>query len=180
MKISVNDEEIVFQKYDFPMLIHGKAFTQSGASFFSVSLMTKFFENGEKIVFFTALPPAKELFKEQLNGRMNENIIIIPTGDEEEFIKELDTIKDLEERIVLFKNIEDYSEKLFDKLKDHKYTIFSGDIDKCEFKEQLAKMDFQTKIFFSYPEKIEINNKIELPKYKGMIISPKYNGMISL
>jgi len=180
MNIFINGKEIIFNKEDFPMLINGKAFTQSGASFFSVSLMTKLFENGEKIVFFTALSPAKELFNEQLNGRMNENIIIIPTGDENGFIKELDIIKDLDERIILFKNIEDYSEKLFDKLKNHKYVIFSGDIDKCKFRDQLANKDFQTKIFFSYPEKMEVNNKIELPKYKGLIISSKYNGIISL
>lgn len=180
MKISVNDEEVVFNKENFPMFINGKAFTQSGASFFSVSLMTKLFEQGERVVFFTALPPAKELFMSQLDGRMNDNIIIIPTGDEEAFIKQLDEIKDLNERIVLFKNIENYSIKLFDKLKDHKHIIFSGDIDKCEFGDKLSKMNFRTKIFFSYSEKMKVENKVELPKYKGLIISQKYNGIISL
>lgn len=180
MKILINDKEVVFNKEDFPMFINGKAFVQSGASFFSVSLMTMFFEKGEKIVFFTGFDPAKELFKEQLSGRINENIIIIPTGDEEAFIKELDKIEDLDERIILFKNIEEYSIKLFDKLKNHKYVIFSGDIDKCGFSEQLSNKDFKTEIFFSYPEKMEVENKIDLPKYKGLIVSSKYNGIISL
>jgi len=180
MKITINEQEVVFGKEDFPMFINGKAFVQSGASFFSVSLMTKLFEQGEKIVFFTGFDPAKELFRQQLDGRMNENIILIPTGDEEAFIKGLDEIKDLDERIILFKNIEEYSIKLFDKLKDHKYVIFSGDIDKCTFGDKLANKDFKTKIFFSYPDKIEIEGKIELPKYKGLIISQKYNGIISL
>lgn len=180
MKILVNEEEIIFNKEDFPMLINGKAFVQSGASFFSVSLMTKLFKNGEKILFFTGFDPAKDLFKEQLKGEMNDNIIIIPTGDEEDFIKELDNIKDLDERIVLFKNIEEYSLNLFNKLKDQKLVIFSGDIDKCEFKDELIKKEFKTKIFFSYPERMEIENKIELQKYKGHIISNKYNGLISL
>lgn len=180
MKILINDKEVVFNKEDFPMFINGKAFIQSGASFFSVSLMTKLFEQGEKIVFFTGFDPAKELFKEQLDGRMNENIIVIPTGDEEAFMKQLDEIKDLDERIVLFKNIEDYSLKLFNKLKDHPYVIFSGDIDKCEFGDELSRMNFKTKILFSYPEKMKVENKIELPKYKGLIISQKYNGIISL
>lgn len=180
MKILINDQEVVFTKEDFPMFVNGKAFTQSGASFFSVSLMTKLFEQGEKIVFFTGFDPAKELFKEQLGGRMSENIIIIPTGDEEAFMRQLDEIKDLDERIILFKNIEEYSLKLFDKLKDHKNVIFSGDIDKCAFGDELSKMNFRTKIFFSYPEKMKVENKVELPKYKGLIISQKYNGIISL
>ena len=180
MKISINEQEVVFNKEDFPMFINGKAFVQSGASFFSVSLMTKLFEQGEKIVFFTGFDPAKELFRDQLNGRMNENIIIIPTGDEDDFIKELDKIKDLDERIILFKNIEEYSIKLFNKLKDHKYVIFSGDIDKCAFRNELLGINFKTKIFFSYPEKTEVANKVDLHKYKGLIISSKYNGIISL
>ncbi len=180
MKILVNEKEVVFNKEDFPMFINGKAFVQSGASFFSVSLMTKLFENEEKIVFFTGFDPAKDLFKEQLNGEMNDNIIIIPTGDEDDFIKELDTIKDLDERIILFKNIEEYSINLFNKLKDQNFVIFSGDIDKCEFGEELMKKEFKTKIFFSYPEKFEVENKIDLPKYNGHILGDRYNGIISL
>jgi len=168
MKILIKDEEVFFNKSDFPMLINGKAFVKSGASFFSVSLMTKLFESGEKIVFFTGFDPAKELFKNQINGRTNNNIIIIPTGNEDDFIKELDKIKDLNERIILFKNIEEYTIKLLNKLKDHKYVIFSGDIDKCEFTNELLKINFKTKIFFSYSEN------------KGLIISSKYNGIISL
>ena len=180
MNILVNNGIVNFSKEDFPMLINGKAFVQSGASFFSVSLMTKLFESGEKIVFFTALPPAKELFRDQLSGRMNDNIIIIPTGNEEDFIKELDEIKDLDGRIILFKNIEDYSIKLFDKLKDRKLVIFSGDIDKCEFAEQLIGKEFKNRIFFSYPNNMKIENKIELPKYSGHIIGEKYNGEIKI
>jgi len=181
MKFLINDEEVNFNKEDFPIFINGEAFTQSGASFFSVSLMTKISEEGEKIVFFTALPPAKELFRSQLGERVNdENIMIIESGDEDNFIKELDGIKNLEERTVLFKNIEDYSESLFNRLKDHKLTIFSGDIDKCIFGDNLAKMDFKTKILFTYPEKLEIEDKINLSKYYGCVIGKRLNGIIRI
>ncbi len=180
MELLVNNEIINFKQEDFPMLVSGKAFVGSGASFFSVSLMTKLFESGEKIVFFTALPPAKKLFRSQIGDRMNDSIILIESGDENNFIEKLNEIEDLNERIILFKNIENYSSKLFDKLKNQKLVIFSGDVDKCEFVEELKKKDFKTKIFFSYPEKIEIENKIELPKYNGQIISSKYQGLISI
>lgn len=181
MRFLVNNEIVEFKHEDFPMLVSGRAFVGSGASFFSVSLMTKFFELGEKIVFFTGFPPAKELFRSQIGNKINDDkIIIILTGDEDDFIKKLDEIKDLEERIILFKNIEEYSVKLFNRLKDHKLVIFSGDVDKCEFVEELKEKEFKTKIFFSYPEKIDIDNKIELPKYHGLIINSKYKGLISI
>jgi len=69
---------------------------------------------------------------------------------------------------------------LFNKLKDHKLTIFSGDIDKCVFGDQLATMDFKTRIFFTYTDKIKIENKINLPKYSGYIISSNYEGDIKI
>lgn len=178
MKILINDKEVVFNKEDFPMLINGA--DKSGASFFSISLLVNLFENGEKVLLFSAFDPAKEEFRKQLSDSINENALIIESGDEENFIKELDKVSDLSNRIVLCKNVENYSFNLFNKLKDQELVIFSGDIDKCEFGEQVANKDFKTKIFFSYPEKLEIENKIELPKYKGLIISQKYNGVISL
>ncbi len=178
MKILINDKEVIFNKEDFPMLINGA--DKSGASLFSISLLTSLFENKEKVLLFSAFDPAKEEFKKQLGVSINENALIIESGDESVFIKELDEIQDLSERIILCKNIENYSSSLFDKLKDQKLVIFSGDTNKCEFGEKLVNKDFKTKIFFSYPEKIEVVDKIYLPKYKGMIISSKYEGIISL
>lgn len=180
MNILVNNKIVEFNKEDFPMFINGQAFINSGASFFSVSLMTKFSLAGQKIVFFTGFPPAKELFREQIGNHINDNIIIIDSGDEDEFIHKLDEIKDLDERIILFKNIEEYSIKLFDKLKDKKFIIFSGDIDKCVFKDSLLKKDFKNKIFFSYPQDVNIKGRIDLPQYSGHIIGDKYKGIIKL
>ena len=178
MKILIDDREVVFNKEDFPILINGA--DKSGASFFSISLLVNLFENGEKVLLFSAYDPAKEEFRKQLGNSINENALIIESGDEENFIKELDKVSDLSNRIVLCKNIENYSSNLFNKLKNQKLVIFSGDIDKCEFGEQLVKKDFKTKIFFSYTKKIKVENKMELPKYKGMIISSNYKGIISL
>ena len=179
MDILVNDKIIEFDKNDFPMLINGQAFVNSGASFFSVSLMTKLTQMGKKVVFFTGFPPAKELFREQIKNSKSDNIMIIDSGNEDVFINNLDEIKDLKERIILFKNIEEYSSKLFNKLKDHEFIIFSGDIDQCVFKKELLKIDFKNKIFFSYPKNIEMSNKLKLPKYSGHIIGNK-NGIIKL
>lgn len=178
MNILVNNKIVNFNKEDFPILINGQAFINSGASFFSVSLITKLVQQGEKIVFFTGFPPAKELFREQIGNDRNNDVIIIDSGDENNFIRMVDEIKDLEERIILIKNIEEYSVKLFSKLEDKKLIIFSGDIDKCVFRDALLNKDFTNKIYFSYPKNIEIQNKIELPQYSGHIIGNKYNGVI--
>lgn len=178
MKILINDKEMVFSKEDFPMLINGA--DKSGASFFSISLLTKLFENKEKVLLFSAFEPAKEEFRKQVGDSISNDSLIIESGDEKNFIKELDNVNDLFDRVVLCKNIENYSSNLFIKLKNQELVIFSGDIDKCQFGDQLAIANFKTKIFFSYPKKIEVADKIDLPKYKGMIISSKYKGLISL
>ena len=178
MKILLNGEEIIFNKEDFPILISGAC--KTGSSIFSISLVTSLFENGNKILFLTAYPEAKIDLRRQIGDSINDNAIIVDSGEENIFIEKLDQMEDLGDTVILLKNMENYSTNLFNKLKDQKLVIFSGDIDKCEFGEQLAKKDFKTKIFFSYPLEIEVKNKIELPKYNGHIISDKYSGLISL
>ena len=178
MNILLNNNIIYFTQEDFPILISGS--DGSGASMFSVSLLVEMFKKGEKIVFFSAQEPAKDEFKKQVGNSLNQNALIIESGEENIFLEKIDKILNLSERIILFKNIENYSKNVFDKLDDRKLVIFSGDIDKCIFGNELAKKDFKTKIFFSYTEKIEIKNRPELLKYHGLIISKKYNGIISL
>jgi len=178
MNIVVNDQPIKFTHEDFPMLISGVP--SAGSSFFSIELMVNLFQNGEKVVLFSAFEQAKELFKKEIGDEANENILIIESGDDTKCIEQLDTINDLSERIVLFKNIDNYDAKLFDKLKDEKLVIFSGNLDECSFKDELLKKDFKTKIFFSYPKDIEIENKLELPKYCAYIVSDKYQGIITV
>lgn len=178
MEISINNEIVNFSKDDFPVLINGA--DKSGASFFSIILLANLFKDGNKVLLFSAYPPAKEEFRKQLGNKINEDSLIIESGDEDSFINELDGIRDLSERIILFKNIENYSQKLFDKLKNQKLIIFSGNVDSCEFGEQLSNKNFNTKIFFSYSDKMRIENKIDLPKYNGYIKSEKYDGIVRL
>lgn len=178
MNILVNNEMIKFIHDDFPMLVSGAP--SAGSSFFSVGLMVSLLNQGEKILLFSAYEQAKELFREHLNESPNDNAMIIESGDGNLFIKQLGEIKDLSERIILFKNIDNYDAKLFDKLKNQELIIYSGDLDKCSFRDDLVKIDFKTKIFFSYPDCLNINDKIDLPKYNGLIINKKYNGVIKL
>ncbi len=178
MNVVVNDQPITLTHEDFPMLISGAP--GEGSSYFSIELMVKLFQNGEKVVLFSAFEQAKELFKKEIGDTTNENVSIIESGDDNTFIEELKNIPDLSERIVLFKNIDNYDQKLFDQLKDAKLVIFSGDLDQCQFKDELLKKEFKTKIFFSYPQGVEIENKIELPKYCAQIINDRNTGIITV
>ena len=178
MKILINNKNINFNHDDFPMLISG--IEKSGSSFFSVCLMEKLFNAGEKIIFFSAFPQAKKQFRDEVGDNINDNALILESGEEVDLLDAVNNISDLEERILLVKNIEHYETDLFDRFKDKKLIIFSGDIDKCEFNNELIIKEFKTKIFFSYPEKITIDNKIDLPKYTGLIINDKYTGLISI
>ncbi len=177
MNILINNKIVNFNHEDFPMLISG--LPGAGSSFFSIELMVDLFKQGDKVILFSAYEQAKELFKKEMKGSFgDENALIIESGDDSLFIEQLDKIQDLSERIILFKNIDNYDSKLFDKLKDNKLMIFSGNIDECKFKDELLNKEFKTKIFFSYPLGIKIENKLELPKYHGHIISDKHNGII--
>lgn len=178
MNILVNNEIVNFSKEDFPMLI--SAAPSAGSSFFSIELMINLFKQGEKIILFSAYEQAKELFKQELENNINDNALIIESGDDNLFLEQLDKIQDLSERIILYKNIDNYDSRLFFKLKERELVIFSGDIDRCEFNEQLMSKEFKNKIFFSYPDKFKIDNKIDLPKYSGHIIGDKYNGEIKI
>lgn len=178
MNIFVNNNKVLFNKDDFPILISGAP--GAGSSFFSIEMMIHLFKQEERIVLFSAYEQAKDLFRSEIGDTLNKNVLIIESGDDKLFLAELDNISDLSERIVLFKNIDNYDSKLFNKLKDMELVVFSGDLDKCEFAGELMKKEFKTKIYFSYPAKFNISNKIELPKYHGLIHSDKYNGLISI
>ena len=175
MNILVNNEIVKFSHDDFPMLISGEP--SAGSSFFSIELMVSLFKNGEKVMLFSAYEQAKKLFKEQVGDSINENALIVESGDDNLFMAQLNNIS---EKIILFKNIDNYNSGLFEKLKDNKLVIFSGDLDQCKFKNELLRKEFKTNIFFSYPKCIEIKHKIDLPKYCGHIINNKYNGIIKV
>ena len=176
MNILVDNKIVTFTQDNFPILVTGAC--KTGSSLFSISLVSNLFENGNRILFLTAYPAAKEDFRKQLGANISENAIIVDSGEENIFIEKLDQIAGLDNTIILLKNMENYSTKLFDKLKNHKLVIFSGDIDRCVFGDQLASMDFKTKIFFSYPEKLKIENRTDLPKYNGHVIGDGINGII--
>jgi len=176
MNILIDDQELNFAKDDFPMLISGT--DNTGTSFFSICLLANLLNSGLKVLFFSAYSAAKEAFKKHIVNE--EKAIIIESGEESAFIYKIKNTTDLSDRIILIKNIETYSPKIFEAVKDLKLVIFSGDLDKCHFTDDLIKKDFATKIFFSQSDKYPQIGLDNLPRYRGKIFSNKYQGIINL
>lgn len=177
MNILINNQEVNFTKDDFPMLISGA--DKTGTSFFSICLLANLLKSGMKVLLFSAYPAAKEEFRKHINDKEG-NAIIIESSEESVFIETIEDIIDLSERVVLVKNIETYHLQLFKAIKDAKLVIFSGDLDKCRYADDLIKKDFATKIFFSPAIKYPQEELTNLPKYHGRIFSNKYQGLINL
>ncbi|MBI5733185.1 hypothetical protein HY967_04550 [Candidatus Jorgensenbacteria bacterium] len=185
-----------FSESDLPMFIHG--IDKAGASLFSVAVATQFFLNGKKIIFFTAYPMAKEEFLSQIAGSDKENkvfylehskniteasnfsAIIVKSGDWELCLTVLRTLNDVGERIIFVKNIESILKReLFSAVKMHHKLIFSGDVDKIGFAEEIIAFNFNTKILFSKPK---INIGIDIPildKYVGFVVG-RENALVKL
>jgi len=177
MDILVNNKNTIFNKKDFPMLISG--IDKTGTSFFSICLLANLLKAGEKVLFFSAYQAAKEAFAEQITNN-KENAIVIESGEEEIFLEVIKNTPDLSERFLLIKNMEVYSEKVFEATKGLNLVIFSGDLDKCSFADKLVEKDFSSKIFFSQSEKYPQEGLGNLPKYFGKIIGNRINGIIKL
>jgi len=175
--ILINGEKAEFSDSDFPLLISGAE--KRGVSFFSVCLMAKLANSGRKIIFFSAYPSAKEELRKQLMPGIKE-ALIIESGEESDFIKSLSETDDLAERIVLVKNFDRYSPKLFEAVKGLKKIIFAGNLDNCCFADQLLQSGLAAKIFFSQSEKDPQIGLNECPRYEGRIFSAKRNGAIKL
>lgn len=177
MNILINNKEVDFSENDFPVLIHG--YPKTGASYFSVCLSANLLNNNRSILFFSAYPAAKEELRKEINNDKN-NAVIIDSGEENVLIETLKNTPDIHERIVLIKNIENYSHKLFEIVKDLNLIVFSGNLDKCVFANELIKREVATKIFFSKSERCPQRDLENLEKYTAKIFSDKYSGIVSL
>lgn len=177
MNILLDDKKVKFNKLDMPLLIHGAE--KTGASFFSICFLANLLKDGAKNILFSAYPMAREEFRKQING-YEKDAIIIDSSDEKVLIERLKNIQNLKERVLLIKNIDNYSPDIFAAVKDLELVIFSGDLDKCQFANSIINKKFTTKIFFSSSEKYPQYELSNLPKYHGKVVGDINNGIVSL
>ncbi len=171
-QIILNNKPYQISKNDLPCLI--TYVEKSGGSHFSVSMLADLFLQGKKILFLTAYPMAKDNFLKQIQGHEKNTsyltelkqldhkaqAIILESGNENLFLEIIKTLPDINERVILIKNIEVFSEAIFDKCLNYQQLILSGNIDKCSSKIAISKYPFNTIITFT---KTKIDLGITIP-----------------
>ncbi len=192
-KILLDNTEYHFSVHDAPFLIHGVDHT--GASIFTVTLVADLYRQGTKILFLSGYHMARDEFSSQINDSSKtilakatdtnevletKQVIFVQKEDSELFIKLTKELSDINERVILIKNIDLFSEKVFDSVTNLTNVIISADIDKCSYKDKILMNSYKTKMFFS---KLESNDNIKLPrleKYQGYFLQQDMTGFLSL
>lgn len=171
-KILLDGKEFHFARSYLPILIHGEEHV--GSSLFTISVLADLYSQGSKIVALTGYPMARDEFNNQTGS--GENAQFFTKENEELFITNIHKNSDMNDHIVVVKNIELFSEEIFDTVKDFTNLIISGDINKCSFKEKILQKSFNTKIYFS-----QLYDSLpELEKYEGYVTTPSISGVVSL
>ncbi|MEK7585632.1 MAG: hypothetical protein AAB477_00120 [Patescibacteria group bacterium] len=191
-KIILNDKEYSVQESDLPYLvIYGE---KSGGSHFTITLIKDLFLSGSKILFLTAFPMAKDNFLEQigtdhskitfvnsvedLNDNKDSNVIILDSGNENLFLEAMKVLPDISERVVLVKNIEAFSPKVFDICLDLQKVVLSGHIDACTSKDQILAKSWKSIVVFTKPEVLLPIEVPALEKWTGYLSSENSKGII--
>lgn len=193
-KIYLNKELINFSENDLPCLITYAE--KTGGSHFSITMVADLYLQGSKILFLTAYPMAKENFLEQigedhskiafitsleeLEKAKDTQVIILESGNENLFNEVVKVLPDLQERVVLIKNMEVFSKAVFDVCLDMKKVVLSGNIDTCVDKEKISRKVYTTIIAFSKSEIILPIEVPELEKYTGYLLGENKSGIIEI
>ncbi|MEK7654014.1 MAG: hypothetical protein AAB345_01890 [Patescibacteria group bacterium] len=170
-KILVNEKEYNFIDNNLPILIHGE--DKSGASLYTMSLAANLYSQGSKLLFLCGYKQAQEEFVKQV-GSSNQNANFL-TKERAGNFKTL--LAESTDRIIFIKNIELFSDDIFDLVKENERLIISGDINQCSFKKKILEKSFTTKIFFTQLNGFDVP---ELQKYKGFLKSENLQGLTSL
>jgi len=190
--ILLNNEVYHIGEDGLPCLIHYTP--KTGGSHFSITMVADLFLRGSKILFLTAYPMAKDNFLQQIKGEeskttfiidesqlnTNAQAIILESGNEKLFLKAVERLGDINERVVLVKNMEVFSDAIFDSCLKLQKIILSGDIDKCSAKKQISDKAFKTTVLFTKPETpLKVEPPI-LEKYTGYLWSDGKEGLVSV
>jgi hypothetical protein len=191
-KILLNNEDYKVTEQDLPYLvIYGD---KSGGSHFTVTLMADLFRSGSKILFFTAFPMAKDNFLEQVGGSNSKiafvnsaeelesykdsEAIILNSGDEDLFVEALKSLSGINERVVLVKNIEAFSAKVFDSCLNLEKVVLSGHIDACVAKDKIMEKKYNSMVVFTKPEITLQIGVPELEKWTAYLSTQSKTGII--
>jgi hypothetical protein len=191
-KIHLNNNYFQFTENDLPCLIHYSEGT--GSSHFSVTMVADLFLSGSKILFLTAYHMAKDNFIEQVKGRENDVLfvtsrdqlttnkqaIIIESGNENLFLEALNSLDDINERIIFIKNFEGFNNNIILSISNKQKLIISGDLDSSPIKNELISKKFKTIIQFSKSSAPLTTDFPNLEKYVGYFWQDQKSGLIQI
>ncbi len=175
-----------------PCLIHYAS--KTGGSHFSVVMVADLFLSGSKILFLTAYPMAKDNFLQQIKGEESKTAfitdesqlntdaqaIILESGNEKLFLSAVEKLDDLNERVVLVKNMELFSGAVIDPCLKLQKIILSGNLDECSIKKQISEKQYETVVLFSKSATPLKTEPPVLEKYTGYLWSESKEGLVRL
>ena len=191
-KLLLDNQDHYFTEDALPCLITYAE--KSGGSHYSITLLADLFARGAKVLMLTAYGAAKDNFLEQAQG-LEDKIsyvtdadqldtdfqgIILESGNERLFLQTVLQLPDLQERVVLVKNMEFFSPDIFRACLDFPKLILSGDLDKCESREQIVAHKFKTIIAFTKPQAALPIEIPALEKYHGYFWNAEQQGIVSI
>lgn len=188
----LDNQPYSFTSEDLPALIHGEQ--GSGASLFTITLLSELYRQGEPMLFLSEGDAAKNELLEQIDNpdmislsdqaqveNAQEHQIIHVTKEHELLLPHLlENLPDKMERVVLIKNMEVFSSDTIALFYRHPLVIFSGDLNKSPDKESLLQLKFNAKFFFS---PLYDDLRLTLPpleKYQGYFLGRISQGIVSL
>jgi hypothetical protein len=178
MKIIIKNKEIKASAFETPILVSGEC--GSGASYFSVVLISRLVNLGEKVIYFCRSRQGVELLINLTNlSQDSTQVLIVEPGDRDSFKHILENTSDLGSRIVFVKNIEQLFDKdNFEIIKKAKGYVLSGDSDLCPAIDSAHL--FKSKVFFSDSKKFNFQMPRTIQKYEGFAVSTKINGQVMI
>lgn len=175
-KIQLDNNDFLFTEKYLPMLIHGE--DKAGASLFTITIGANLIAQNTKILFLSGYHMARDEFYKQIDGLLkNDTQVLFYTKDElSQFYEMVQSLVDIEERIIIIKNIELFPEEVFNLISPHKRIIISGDINKCVFREKVMRVGYNSKVLFSPFEEVTLSG---FEKYQGFLSSKSKTGVIA-
>lgn len=160
-EILLNNNPHTFTSEDLPALIHGEK--GAGASLFSLQVLSQLYEQGEPILVLSSSNEEKtailttiknadelgEIANESDITTHDQQILYMENGMEQLTSRIISDLEDFSERIVLINKFEGFTKETLALFYGHPKTIYCGDLNISDAKEELLQLKYNAKIFYS-------------------------------
>lgn len=176
--IILNKEIFDVSSCELPCLIHGE--NKSGASFFTMKWTKELVEAGQKVLFYSAFPQAKEFLLSECPDEAvvikkpeiePDTQLIIPESGNKKLFADLLNNKAIYEYVIILKNVEELELKTLKNVLKMQKVVLSGNWPHEYMKEALKIGTIPSRIYFSDLGGFLLDKHIELGKYQGYFVA---------